>query len=175
MSKITEKQDLFCREFIVDFNAYQAAVRAGYSPKAARQQASRLLTNENITARIAELKLERIERVNVSADDVVRELVSLGFWNIKTFVGDDNVIKELKGLRDDQTKPVLGLKVKERTNVDGSIEITTELKLADKHGALVSLGRHLGIFEVDNKQKGASQTVMVGFKNMKEEEESVGE
>lgn len=55
-SKLSNKQDAFCREYLIDFNATQAAIRAGYSPKSAKQQASRALSKENIQDRIAALK-----------------------------------------------------------------------------------------------------------------------
>lgn len=53
---LTDKQEMFCREYLVDLNATQAAIRAGYSDKTARSQANRMLTNVDIEKRIQELK-----------------------------------------------------------------------------------------------------------------------
>lgn len=71
MGRIRDKQELFCNEYIIDLNATQAAIRAGYSEKTAQEQSSRLLSNVIIQDRISELKLGRIERVKIDADWVL--------------------------------------------------------------------------------------------------------
>ena len=71
MAKLRDKQELFCNEYIVDLNATQAAIRAGYSKKTAQEQSSRLLSNVIIQDRISELKQGRIERVKIDADWVL--------------------------------------------------------------------------------------------------------
>jgi len=77
MTKLTAKQDLFCREFIIDLNATQAAVRAGYSERTARITASRLLSNVNIASRINELKEKREKKVGIDAQWVLERAVEL--------------------------------------------------------------------------------------------------
>lgn len=59
---MTDKQDRFCEEYMIDLNATQAAIRAGYSPKTAREQAPRLLANVSIQNRIAQLQAEQSRR-----------------------------------------------------------------------------------------------------------------
>ena len=76
---MTDKQDRFCEEYMIDLNATQAAIRAGYSPKTAREQAPRLLANVSIQNRIAQLQAEQSRRTGVSADRVVRELAKIAF------------------------------------------------------------------------------------------------
>ncbi len=70
-NELTDKQQAFCEEYIVDLNGTQAAIRAGYSEDTARQQSSRLLTNVNVGQYIVELKAKRIERLNIDADYVL--------------------------------------------------------------------------------------------------------
>lgn len=77
MAKLTEKQELFAREFIKDLNATQSAIRAGYSEKSSRNQGARMMANDDILQRIAELNRERLERVQVDADYVLRQAVKL--------------------------------------------------------------------------------------------------
>ncbi|MDI3149373.1 terminase small subunit [Serratia nevei] len=77
MAKLTDKQELFAREFIVDLNATQAAIRAGYSEKSSRNQGARMMANDDILHRIAELNHERLKRVQVDADYVLRQAVKL--------------------------------------------------------------------------------------------------
>lgn len=74
MAKLSAKQEQFCREYLVDLNATQAAIRAGYSPKTAQEQASRLLSNVMVAARVAELKQNRIEKVSRTAQDALNDL-----------------------------------------------------------------------------------------------------
>lgn len=75
--KLTPKQEMFCREYLIDLNATQAAKRAGYSDKTAREQAAQHLSKLSIQERIAELKAEREQRVQVDADYVLKQAVKL--------------------------------------------------------------------------------------------------
>jgi len=74
---LTDKQEMFCREYLIDLNATQAAIRAGYSDGSARNQAHRLMTNDDILQRIAELNHDRLKRTNIDADYVLRQAVKL--------------------------------------------------------------------------------------------------
>jgi phage terminase small subunit len=74
---LTAKQDLFCREYIVDLNATQAAIRAGYSEKTAQAIGAENLTKPLIAARLAELHEERNKRVEIDADYVLTSLKSI--------------------------------------------------------------------------------------------------
>ncbi len=73
--QLTEKQKLFCREYIIDLNASQAAVRAGYSKKCAKEQGYRLLTYAHIQEELSELSKSRESRLEVSADYVIQTIV----------------------------------------------------------------------------------------------------
>jgi len=75
--KLTAKQEMFCREYLIDLNATQAAIRAGYSTKTAKEQAAQHLSKLNIQCRIAELKAEREERIQIDADYVLKQAVKL--------------------------------------------------------------------------------------------------
>lgn len=77
MAKLTDKQELFAREFIKDLNATQATIRAGYSERSSRNQGARMMANDDILKRIAELNQERLERVQIDADYVLRQAVKL--------------------------------------------------------------------------------------------------
>lgn len=74
---LTPKQDAFVREYLIDLNATQAAIRAGYSVKTAKQQGQRLLTNVYVSAALAAAKTERAERIQIDADYVLRQAVEL--------------------------------------------------------------------------------------------------
>ena len=76
-SALTAKTEVFCREYLIDLNATQAAIRAGYSAKTAYSIGQRLLKNVEITNRIAELQQARQERVRIDADYVLKQAVKL--------------------------------------------------------------------------------------------------
>ena len=75
MTKLKRQQELFCQEYVVDYNGAQAAIRAGYKESFARKQASRLLTNADILARVHELQKEQVDRLAISQDYVVLQLL----------------------------------------------------------------------------------------------------
>jgi phage terminase small subunit len=150
------RQESFCQQYVIDKNGTKAAIRAGYSKKTADQQASRLLTNVKIQARVQELLDEAAVRAKLTGDQVISELRSLAFWNIKDFIGRGNEVKNLSRMDRQILRPIVGIKTKTTSFYVGETkhtETTIELKLADKRAALVDLGRHLGIFKEDNDQK----------------------
>ena len=67
MKKLTQRQQLFTEEYLVDLNATQAAVRAGYSPKTAQEQGSRLLCNVMVAAAVAASYQEKLQAVEARA------------------------------------------------------------------------------------------------------------
>ena len=74
MAKLTAKQKRFCDEYLIDLNATQAAIRAGYSPKTACEQASRLLANVKVQDEIAIEMAERSKRTGINQDRVLMEI-----------------------------------------------------------------------------------------------------
>ena len=75
LTELKPKQERFCQEYAVDYHGTNAAIRAGYEQKAAAQQATRLLKNANILARIREIQQEQIKRLAISQDYVVLQLI----------------------------------------------------------------------------------------------------
>lgn len=91
------KQEAFCREYLVDLNATQAAVRAGYSQKTAYSTGHENLKKPEIQSRVQELMAERSERVELDADFVVKHLMENAMIAMghkpkkKVFYGEDGV------------------------------------------------------------------------------------
>ena len=77
MAKLTAKQELFCVEYLKDLNATQAAIRVGYSPKTAQEQASRLMDRPHVAERIQELMDKRAKKIEVSAEYVLRTIIEV--------------------------------------------------------------------------------------------------
>jgi phage terminase small subunit len=83
---LTARQKLFALEYPIDLNGTQAAIRAGYSARTAEAAASRLLRNVKVGAEIRRVMDERGKRLEISADNVLRELAKLAFSNIDDFL-----------------------------------------------------------------------------------------
>lgn len=152
MAKLTGKQELFCQEYIVDLNATQAAIRAGYSEDTASETGYENLRKPQIEVRIAELMAARSERTRVTQDRVVAELAKIGFQQpqkfFKTVDGQPKI--DMSNVDEFDWASVRGVTNKTKTFVDkdGNETYQEEVKLdlADKKAALDSLGRHTGAF-----------------------------
>lgn len=156
---LTAKQQRFVDEYLIDLNATQAATRAGYSKKTANEQGSRLLANVSVSAAIHQRMNERSGRVEITQDMVLRELAKIGFSDIRKVVrwGETQVrmVDGEEGEAEDMV-PYHGLALIDSTEVDDATaaaiaEVSQgrdglKVKLHDKKGALVDIGRHLGMF-----------------------------
>jgi phage terminase small subunit len=74
---LTEKQEVFVREYLIDMNGTQAAIRTGYSRKTANEQAARLLAKVSVRLAIDKAVSERSERLNLDADWVIKRFRAL--------------------------------------------------------------------------------------------------
>lgn len=147
--KLTPKQQLFVDEYIIDFNATQAAIRAGYSEKTANRIASRLLSKVDIQSAIQEAIDKRKERVEITQDDVVKEWAKLAFYDPRGFFDENKKMKHVSDLDDQTASAVAGMDVTRRfigTSEEPEWEETTKIKLVDKRAALDSVAKHLGMF-----------------------------
>ena len=143
--EIDTRQKRFCEEYLIDLNATQAAIRAGYAKRSARQIASRLLTNDDIRAYIAELQKERMVRTEITADYVLAG------------------IKETAE-RCLQRSPVMEWDYEARALVQKKDEQGQGVWEFDSTGAnraFELLGKHIGIFEKDNRQRSSVISVNV--------------
>ncbi|HBZ6635238.1 terminase small subunit [Clostridium botulinum] len=143
---MTAKQKLFCNEYLIDLNATQAAIRAGYSESSAKEIGSINLTKVNIKEYIEKRMGKREIRTEITQDKVLNELAKIGFANIDDYVEveldeyEDKVvkIKATKDIPDDKIAAISSIK-------QGANGI--EVKLHDKVKALENIGRHLGMFK----------------------------
>lgn len=157
MAKQT-KQDVFVEEYLIDLNATQAAIRAGYSPKTASEQASRLLANVKVQTKIAKAMAERSKRTGINQDRVVLELARIAFVNSSNVINPEDA-----SIRDNATEDDLAciqsVKVKTMDGEKGT-SIEREVKLNDKMKALELLGKHLGMWNDKLSLDGALPIVI---------------
>lgn len=133
--KLTAKQDKFCREYLVDLNATQAAIRAGYSAKTAAVAASRLLINVNIQERIQTKQNKLAEKTEITQEYIVNNLKKVAERSM-------------------QAEPVL----------DKNGEETGEYQFnaTGANKSLELLGKHLGLFseKIDHNHSGEIKTTV---------------
>lgn len=140
---MTEKQKIFANEYLIDLNAtraYRVAYPSVKKDETARANGSRLLTNANVAAYIAERMKERQERTEITQDRVVEELAAIALARMDNYAEIKNnrvLIKDSAEFTEMQARAIGGIK-------QGKFGI--EVKLNDKLKALELLGRHLGMF-----------------------------
>jgi phage terminase small subunit len=145
-SSLSVKRQRFVDEYLIDLNGAQAAIRAGYLPTSAKVTASRLLTDDNVAAAITARREQLSRHAEVTAERVVDELAKIAFANMSDFIDvDENGCTTVRhGALADRTLAAAIDQFDITTNAKG--ETRTRIKLADKKGALLDLGRHLGLF-----------------------------
>ena len=146
MAKLKDEQwEIFCQEYVVDFNGTRAAIKAGYTKKSARVQANRLLTNDNIQRRIKELTKKKVERIEYTQDDVMRDLLEVKNRCMQKVpvMYFDKVDKEYKQEQDDLGRDVW------KFDSQGA------------NSALDKLAKHTGFYELDNKQRNVIPQIVV--------------
>ena len=150
---------MFVQEYLVDLNATQAAIRAGYSPQSASKIASQLLDNTRVADAIAQAMADRVMRTHVTQDQVVRELARIGFSDMRRFArwDADGVTMIASDELSDEDAPAIAevsehatIKTIVRGDEEKRIEErvlnrTLRFKLHSKTDALAKLAEHLGM------------------------------
>ncbi len=147
---LTPKQAAFCAEYLIDLNATQAAIRAGYSKKTARSVGAENLTKPDIQTEVSRLMAERSKRVEVSADTVLAELLKLAMADIGQAFKEDGSLKAIHEMPEEIRRAIAGVDVFEEFEGRGEdreqIGWTKKIRFWDKTKALEMLGRHLRLF-----------------------------
>jgi len=143
--ELSSKQLAFCEQYLIDLNATQAAIRAGYSPSSAQQQSSRLLLNDVIQAKIQELRQKVSDKSEIDA-----------IWVLKRFKEiSDRCMQAVPVMEFDHVNKCMVQKEDEEGNG------VWEFDSAGANRATEMIGKHIGFFEVDNSQKRS--VIKVGY------------
>ncbi len=141
---MTAKQKRFCEEYLIDLNATQAAIRAGYSPESAQQIGAENLSKPVIRARIDTEMAERSRRTGVNADRVLHELAKIAFMKATDII-DPNTATVRDSATDEDKACIASVKFKSSSG-ESSDSVEREIRMCDKLKALELLGKHLGMF-----------------------------
>lgn len=147
-SKLTPRQERFVQEYLIDLNATQAAIRAGYSAKTAEVQGPRLLGNVRVSSAIADATDARARRTQITQDRVLQELGRIAFFDIRRLYNDDGTLKSPHELDDDAAAVLSAIEVTESlVGDDAKLTSTKKAKVFDKGNALTLAMRHLGMLK----------------------------
>ena len=148
---LTARQARFVQEYLVDLNATQAAIRAGYSEKTAYSMGQRLLKHVEVAAAISKAQAKRADRTGVTQDQVMAELAKIGFYDIRKAVRwggvpkatmDGDLVYPVEMVPSEDLDDSTAAAISEVSLTAGGIKI----KMSDKLAALEKLGKHLGMF-----------------------------
>lgn len=137
---LNPKQLRFCAEFVIDSNGTQAAIRAGYSEKAAGQIASALLRKANVAAEIERLRSRVATKLEVTAERVLGELAKIAFADVRKVAAWDGglvVLRQSEEIDDDTAAAIESV---------GRTDTGVKVTMHSKTRALELLGKHLGLY-----------------------------
>ena len=147
--RLNDRQARFVREYLVDFNATQAAIRAGYEPNGAGQSAFKLLKNNQVKAALAEFTKRETNKSQLRIARVLDECRAVAFASVDQifdFSGEQVKMRPANQIPDDAKRAIQSIKVKrvvEGTGDDAKIVEVTEFKLWPKFEGIDRLIRYL--------------------------------
>jgi len=151
MSSLTPKQQRFCEEYLIDLNATQAAIRAGYSEKTASSQGERLLRNAEIDRVINAGKQSRSERTQIDADWVLQRLALEADADLADLydaeTGDLLPVKDWPKIWRQGLVAGVDIEALYEGHGDDRIQVghTKKLKLSDRVRRLELIGKHIKV------------------------------
>ncbi len=144
---LNPKQALFVLEYLIDMNASQAAIRAGYSEKTAGNIGHELLKKPEIHAALLKAMENRAERTGITADRILNELALIGFSNIQNYNVDDRGQVDLNAdtAKPEDIRAVASVK-RRRSSGEWGESVEVEYSFWNKLQALTMMGKHVGLF-----------------------------
>lgn len=152
MSELTPKQELFCKEYLIDLNATQAAIRAGYSENSANNIGPGNLLKPIIQNRIAELMALRSERTKIDADWVLNRMVEIDEMDVLDIMNDDLSFKPLSSWPKCWRTTLTGIDIAELASSGDTAAIIKKIKWPDKVKNLELIGRHTAVRAFEKEQ-----------------------
>lgn len=165
MAKLSPKRLTFCKEYLVDLNGTQAAIRAGYSKKTAGDQAKQMLHTPSVKKEVERLLAARSKRTEITADLVLGRLDDIGGLDIGDCFDDNGRFKNIKDIPKEIRKCIASIEVFEEFEGVGRDRIPVgevrKIKFNDKIKANELIGRNLKMWvdRVEHKHSTLEQLV----------------
>lgn len=141
------KHRMFVFEYCIDQIATQAAIRAGYSPRTAGQQGSRLLKNANISDAIQYRLSGMMKDRQVTAERVISQIALHAFGNMQDMFDEEGRLLPIQDMPREVASQLAALDVTRRDFDDGSVEFLSKVKKSDSLKALEMLAKHLKVIK----------------------------
>lgn len=145
MAKLTDKQQMFVKEYLIDLNATQAAIRAGYSEETAKQIGSENLSKLDIQKAIQVAQQERNKELSVDANYVLSRLIEIDKMDIADILDEDGNVKAVSEWSAAWRKSISGVDIQQIQSSDDVVSFVKKLKFPDKLKNLELLGKHVGV------------------------------
>lgn len=150
---LNPKQERFCNEYLIDLNATQAAIRAGYSAKTANRIGNENLSKLDIQKYIQDKKEKLAEKTNITLEMVTEGYRRLAFYDGRNFYDNTGQLKKIPDLDDETAFALTGFEIAEErieTKKTKKLSFSTKkIKTSDRRSALDSLCKVLGYFAPD--------------------------
>jgi phage terminase small subunit len=148
-SLLTPKQERFVLEYMIDMNATQAAIRAGYSKKTAGQIGEQNLKKLEIKQAVAKVQAKTSDKLEITRERWLKELSCSAFIDIRDLYEDDGSIKLVRDMPENARRAIAGFEVAEifdRADGDqkSAIGLLKKVRLIQKNNSLELIGKHLG-------------------------------
>lgn len=154
---LTARRELFAQEYLKDLDGTNAAIRAGYSPKTAAQEAFKLLRVPVVADLIEKAQAKLRAKNDVTVERIVEELRRVALSDLRKAFDEHGNLRSLADLSEEVAAMLASVKVVTRPVVGGEkgdVEYVHEIKLWDKVKALETLARHLGMLLDRTKVEG---------------------
>lgn len=148
---LNPKQQRFADEYLIDLNATQAAIRAGYSQKTANEQGARLLVNVSVREYLQKRKEKLSSKLQLTQESVLEAYRRLAFYDARKFYDEGGTLLPVTDLDEETAFALTGFEVTEESNQVGkarkkiiTLNYTKKIKMSDRKGALDSICKVLG-------------------------------
>lgn len=171
-TELSNLERIFVREYMVDLNASQAGIRAGYSPNSIGRNMARVMQRPRVKAAIAAAMAERERDLQIDAREVLREIARLSFGNMLDYLRvaeDGSAELDLAGVTRDRAAAITEITLADGASATGRVRRggrRVKLKLADKPRSLQLLGQHLGLFTRGRDAEGVRAHEMAETREM---------
>lgn len=172
MARLSEKQERFCQNYVIDFHGTNSAIRAGYPARSASVTAAKLLINGKIKARIAEIRAAASAKTGISLERTLDQLGAMAFADpADMYHPDTGDLLPVDQMPESIRRAIVSIEVDE-IEVNGmKMGVTKKIKLAPKDKATDMIMKHLGEYKKDNAQKQTLVTVVVDIVDDEDEDQ----
>ncbi len=151
---LSDKERLFCYEYVRDLNKNKAAIRAGFSKKSAACQATQIYKKLQAQKLIQELQSRKIHKLEISAERTLQEVARLAYVDIRKAFDENGNLKNIQDIDDDTAAALAGIENEELFEGRGEdrehIGTLKKIKIHDKKGVLELLMKHLDLLNPES-------------------------